>query len=182
MSSVTATGSAATTRTAPSGRPASAAACRNVGLTCDRSVAGPVIQVQVPDVRRPASRSICGPSAAMYTSGRGAPGIIRAPRVVTVSPVALAGSPASSGSNPSRYSLSRRTGLSQGMPHIPSVTAAWVMPSPSRNRPPEARLTVSARCAICMGCWFWIGTTPLATSMVSTSRSATASTVRRSSS
>ena len=48
------------------------------------------------------------------------------------------------------------------------------------NRPPDARLTVSARCAICIGCWFWMGTTPGATSMVSTSRNATARTVRRS--
>lgn len=59
----------------------------------------------------------------MYTSGFGAPVIIRAPRVVTVSPGAAAGSPASRGNNPSRYSFSLRTGLSHGMPHIPSVTA-----------------------------------------------------------
>ena len=120
---MTLTGSAATTRTAPSGRPASAAACRSVGPTCSASVLGPVIHVQVPAVRRPAIFSSCGPSAAMYTSGCGAPAIISAPRVVTVSPVASAASPASSGSSPSRYSLSRRTGLSHGMPHMPSVTA-----------------------------------------------------------
>ena len=46
----------------------------------------------------------------------------------------------------------RRTGLSHGMPHMPSVTAACVMPRPRMKRPPEARLTVSARWAICIGC------------------------------
>jgi hypothetical protein len=62
-----------------------------------------------------------------------------------------------------------------------SACTAWcVMPSPRMNRPPDARLTVSARCAICIGCWFWIGTTPLATSIVSTSCNATARMVRRS--
>ncbi|OBI44410.1 hypothetical protein A5706_03520 [Mycobacterium sp. E796] len=40
------------------------------------------------------------------------------------------------------------------------------------NRPPEIKLRVSARCAISIGCWFWIGSTPVATSIVSTSRNA----------
>jgi hypothetical protein len=55
-----------------------------------------------------------------------------------------------------------------------------VIPSPRMNRPPAIRFRVSARCANCIGCWFWIGTTPVPTSMVSTSRMATASTVSRS--
>ena len=48
------------------------------------------------------------------------------------------------------------------------------------KRPPAIRLSVRARCASCIGCWFWIGSTADPTSMVSTSRSATASTVNRS--
>ncbi len=63
---------------------------------------------------------------------------------------------------------------------MPSVTAACVIPTPRVKRPPATRLSVSARCASCIGCWFWIGTTPVPTSMVSTSRIATASTVSRS--
>ena len=53
---------------AEAGRPESAvrvAAARSVGTTCPARVFGPVIQVSVPAVRRPVSRSICGPSAAM---------------------------------------------------------------------------------------------------------------------
>ena len=48
------------------------------------------------------------------------------------------------------------------------------------NRPPAILFSVRARWASSIGCWFWIGSTAEPTSMVSTSRSATASTVNRS--
>ena len=44
------------------------------------------------------------------------------------------------------------------MPHICSVTMRWLMPMPRVNRPPRSALSVSARCASCVGCWTWIGT------------------------
>jgi uncharacterized protein involved in high-affinity Fe2+ transport len=74
-SSVTATGRAAATRTAAVGRPTAAAAPRRVGPMCRANVFGPLIQVTVPGERLPASRSSCGPSAAMYTSGAVTKGI-----------------------------------------------------------------------------------------------------------
>jgi hypothetical protein len=48
------------------------------------------------------------------------------------------------------------------------------------KRPPAIAFSVRARWAICIGCWFWIGSTADPTSSVSTSRIATASAVVRS--
>ena len=56
----------------------------------------------------------------------------------------------------------RRTGLSYGMPHMPSVTTLCVKPSPRMNRPSAIVLSVRARCASWIGCWFWIGSSQFA--------------------
>jgi hypothetical protein len=50
------------------------------------------------------------------------------------------------------------------------------------KRPLAIPFKVRARCANSIGCWFWIGSTPDPTSMVSTSRIAAASTVTKSAS
>ena len=63
--SVTATG--IPTQTRGGGLPAAAAASCMRGITWYRRVLGPVIQVTVPSVRRPAISSIRGPSAAITT-------------------------------------------------------------------------------------------------------------------
>ena len=61
----TQTGMPATMRGA--GRPAASAALVRCGTTCDPMARSSAIQRIVPSVRSPASRSICGPSAASST-------------------------------------------------------------------------------------------------------------------
>ena len=56
------------------GRPAAAAASQMRGTVCSRSVCGPVIQVIVPSVSRPASASMRGASAATRIGQGVAPG------------------------------------------------------------------------------------------------------------
>ena len=76
----TASRAAATSDVTQTGRPAMtrgelrcarAAESEMAGITCDRRVFGPVIQVTVPSDSRPASSSIFGPSAATTRLGGG---------------------------------------------------------------------------------------------------------------
>src|SRR6476469_5207194 len=85
-SSVTQIGKPATISGA--GRPASSAASLIVGTVSDASVEAPVIQVIVPPHTAPASRNICGPSAASSTGGSGA-SMVTCPLTVIVSAAML---------------------------------------------------------------------------------------------
>lgn len=67
------------------------------------SVVGPVIHVTVPAVRRPASSSSRGPSAATSTGGAAMPGgRLSDACTAYASPVVEAASPRNSGNNASR--------------------------------------------------------------------------------
>ena len=93
------------------GRPASAAASLIVGTVSEPSVEAPVIHVIVPPHVAPASRNICGPSAASNTGGSAA-SMVTCPRTVMVSAAMLTASPRSNGISAARYSRACRTGLS----------------------------------------------------------------------
>ena len=153
-SSVTHTGRAHTTR--GSARPASAAACRNVGMVRSASVRGPTHHVLVPSARVPATRSICGPSAATTTDGRTEPATVMAPCTRNSSPSYFTGWPSSRGISTERYSRRWRTGFSNDSPHIISTTIWCDRPMPRHSRlcevPPMAACTVSACWASIIGC------------------------------
>ncbi len=140
------------------GRPASAAASLIVGTVSDANVEAPVIHVIVPPHTAPASRNICGPSAASNTGGSGA-SMVTCPRAVTVSVAMFTASPRTSGISAARYSRACRTGLSNEYPHIPSTTTWCESPIPSVKRPPVRRLAVFACSAITIGWRGYVGTT-----------------------
>ena len=146
---MTHTGSAHTTRGA--GRPAAAAAAVIVGAMWVPMVAGPVIQVAVPSAMRPVTLSIWVPSAATSTGTGGASGMSRASLAVSVSPSKSTASPRTRGRRMERYSRRWRTGFSQSMPSIPSMTSWWDRPMPSVNRPCDTCWRVSAWAASIIG-------------------------------
>lgn len=117
---MTHTGRAHTTLGA--GRSASAAAWRRVGMVSSASVRGPTHQVWVPSVIEPATRSICGPSAATTTDGRTEPATEMAPCTRNSSPWNCTARPSSSGISTLRYSRRWRTGLANDRPHMLSTT------------------------------------------------------------
>ena len=134
------------------GRPASFAAERMVGTVWVSTVLGPVIQVAVPSARRPATSSICVPSAATMIGGAALAGTVTAAEVLTVSPWKSTARSRSSGPSTERYSRMWRTGLSKDRPQMPSTTSLWDRPMPSRRRLPVAACTVSACWASIIGC------------------------------
>ena len=109
-----------------------------VGTVWSASVAGPVIQVTVPSVCVPASSSIFGPSAATSTGHGDDPAMLKPPLADRVSPENETEPSRISGNRIARYSRMCRSGLSNDMPNMVSITIWCDRPMPSVKRPPVA--------------------------------------------
>ena len=128
------------------------AAFRIVGMMWVSMVAGPVIQVTVPDAIRPAMASMVLPEGGHQHRGAGA-SIWSGPKVEArrVSPAKLTCSPSSRGIRTDRYSRMCRAGLSNDWPNTFSMTTWWERPIPKVRRPPVAAWTVNAWAASITG-------------------------------
>ena len=162
------------------GLPRASVALSRTGIVWFAKVDGPVHHVSVPSARAAVTRSICSPNAATTTPNGCDPATDTPACVEYTSPENDTLLVLFNDWSTVRYSRMWRTGFSNDMPIMFSITIWWLSPIPRHRRPPTAAFTVRHCCASIIGWRGYVGTTAVPSSMRGTSRPISARSVNAS--